>query len=122
MRFYCTAAAFGAFAASVAQAQGATDHLVDVGLNGLAFTPNQITANLGDLITFVFHPKNHSVTQSSFTQPCTPLIDAQTGQTGFDSGFVPVAAGTQNSPTYTVQVTATTPIWCVASPFSPLSA
>ncbi len=27
----------------------------------------------GDTVSFKFHPKNHTVTQSSFDAPCTPL-------------------------------------------------
>jgi hypothetical protein len=34
-----------------------------------------------------------------------------TGTAGFDSGFMPVAAGATNFPTYTVQVNNTSPIW-----------
>ena len=30
-----------------------------VGQNGLTFTPDQVTANAGDTVTFVFFPKNH---------------------------------------------------------------
>ena len=39
------------------------------------------TAAVGDIVEFTFHPKNHSVTQSSFAQPCTPLPG------GFDTGL-----------------------------------
>ncbi|KAF4624883.1 hypothetical protein G7Y89_g13283 [Cudoniella acicularis] len=46
---------------------------VAVGQNGLTYTPNNITASVGDLIQFSFFPKNHSVTQSSFADPCHPL-------------------------------------------------
>ena len=39
------------------------------------------TAAVGDIVEFTFHPKNHSVTQSSFAEPCTPLPG------GFDTGL-----------------------------------
>jgi len=58
---------------------------------GLVFNPNNITAAVGDTVEFIFNPKNHSVTQSSFAQPCTPLSG------GFDTGFLPVTNGTDNS-------------------------
>jgi hypothetical protein len=35
----------------------------------------------GDIIWFKFHPKNHTVTQSSFDAPCTPLYG------GVDTGL-----------------------------------
>ena len=39
------------------------------------------SANIGDKISFKFHPKNHTVTQSSFEYPCTPLYG------GVDTGL-----------------------------------
>lgn len=36
------------------------EHRVEVGLNGLNFTPPFLSANIGDTVTFVFHPKNHT--------------------------------------------------------------
>ncbi len=39
------------------------------------------TAALGDIVSFKYHPKNHTVTQSSFDAPCTPL------QGGTDTGL-----------------------------------
>ncbi|KAH9985428.1 hypothetical protein BJV74DRAFT_717998, partial [Russula compacta] len=63
-------------------------------------------AAIGDTVLFVFHPKNHSVTQSSFAEPCTPLAG------GFDSGFHPVAIGTSDDfPTFSITVNDTNPIW-----------
>ncbi|KAJ7745591.1 hypothetical protein DFH07DRAFT_15795 [Mycena maculata] len=69
--------------------------IVDVGgdptgPSGLTFSPNTINATSGSTITFRFSgsPGNHSVTQSSYDDPCTPLPG------GLDSGFQPVAAGT----------------------------
>ncbi|KAN0125178.1 Cupredoxin [Russula decolorans] len=74
---------------------------------GLVFNPNNITAAVGDTVEFIFNPKNHSVTQSSFAQPCTPLSG------GFDTGFLPVTNGTDNSslPTRQFVVNDTQPIW-----------
>ena len=36
------------------------EHPVDVGLNGLTFTPSIVQAAVGDVIVFSFHPPNHS--------------------------------------------------------------
>lgn len=58
-----------------------TSHLVDVGAGGdFLFNPNQIDASVGDVLIFRFLESNHTVTQSSFEQPCMP-------SSGFDSGF-----------------------------------
>lgn len=86
-----------------------TDHKVVVGGPSLTFQPANITAQAGDTITFQFMQKNHTVTQSSFANPCSPL-SSSTGS-GFDSGFMAVAAGATQFPTYTIQVNNTMPIW-----------
>ena len=58
------------------------EHKIVVGDNGvLNYDPPNISASIGDTVTFEFHPKNHTVTQSSFLKPCTP----QEG--GFKSGL-----------------------------------
>ncbi|KIP06018.1 hypothetical protein PHLGIDRAFT_14178 [Phlebiopsis gigantea 11061_1 CR5-6] len=75
--------------------------IVQVGLNGgLGFTPSDITAPVGTAVTFVFGASiQHSVTQSSFADPCTPLSN------GFDSGLT-------IDTTFTVNVTdASTPVY-----------
>jgi len=89
------------------------DHKIIVGgTNILAFQPANITAQPGDTITFEFHQKNHTATQSSFAAPCQKLASTSTsGQVGFDSGFMPVAANATTFPTYTLQVNDTAPIW-----------
>ena len=48
--------------------------------DGLSLSSFQ-NAYVGDVVVFTFHPKNHSVTQSSFNAPCTPL------EGGFDAGL-----------------------------------
>ncbi|KAI0031702.1 Cupredoxin [Vararia minispora EC-137] len=90
-----------------------TDHHILVGNAGtLTFSPANITAQPGDTVTFEFRAKNHTVTQSTFGAPCLPLAQSsQSGQVGFDSGFVPVSNGTNTFPTFTVQVNDTAPIW-----------
>lgn len=81
-------------------------HDVDVGKDGLAFTPEAIFADVGDQVVFHFHPKNHTVTQSSFADPCSPAPG------GFDSGFQFVAANSTDAPpTHTITVQDKKPIW-----------
>ncbi|KAH9977642.1 Cupredoxin [Lactifluus volemus] len=69
------------------------------------FTPNSITARPGDAVMFIFDPKNHSVTQSSFENPCTRLNN------GLDSDFHPVASVSQTPPTFSVPVKDSKPMW-----------
>ncbi|GAB1319394.1 hypothetical protein MFIFM68171_09604 [Madurella fahalii] len=94
--------------ASIAQA---VHHQVTVGKGGeLKFVPATIHAKEGDTVTYTFFARNHSVAQSSFSEPCQPLAG------GIFSGFVPnqspdVASWT----TFTVTVRDTNPIWIYCS-------
>jgi plastocyanin len=91
--------------ATLASTVSAADTQVKVGANGLAFTPSSVNASTGDTVTFVFSPKNHTVTQSTFAAPC----QAMSG--GVDSGFQPVAANASSVPSFSVTVNSTAPIW-----------
>ncbi len=73
------------------------DHKIVVGGAGLlTFQPANITAQPGDTITFEFHQKNHTATQSSFAAPCRMLASTSTnGQVGFDSGLYVVVHSTR---------------------------
>jgi plastocyanin len=67
--------------------------------NGLHFEPENVVAEIGDLIEFHYLPKNHTMTQSSFDKPCEPLAG------GIFSGFnfaTPVGES-KNVFTFTVQ-------------------
>jgi len=89
-----------------------TDHKVVVGGSTLTFTPSNISAQVGDTVTFQFMQKNHTATQSTFANPCRDLTSTSTsGQVGFDSGFMPVAAGATTFPAYTIQINNTSPVW-----------
>jgi plastocyanin len=89
-----------------------TDHKVVVGGSTLTYTPSNITAQVGDTVTFQFMQKNHTATQSTFANPCRALtLTSTSGQVGFDSGFMAVASNATTFPTYTVKVNDTAPIW-----------
>ncbi|KAI0068418.1 hypothetical protein BV25DRAFT_1793298 [Artomyces pyxidatus] len=77
------------------------------GPNGeTVYNPTSIVAQPGDQVMFHFNPKNHTVTQSTFAQPCTKA------ENGFDSSFNPVAVGTTvGNPTFSITVNTTAPIW-----------
>ncbi|KAJ7491279.1 hypothetical protein FB451DRAFT_636830 [Mycena latifolia] len=90
-----------------------TDHLIVVGgPSGNVYTPSNITAQPGDTVTFEFHEKNHTVTASSFQDPCRALsLTSTTGQLGFDSGFMAVSPNATQFPTFTIQINDTLPLW-----------
>ncbi|KIJ63263.1 hypothetical protein HYDPIDRAFT_29525 [Hydnomerulius pinastri MD-312] len=104
---------YGSYPGSAAPTSAmSTDHKVVVGGSSLTFTPSNITAQVGDTVTFQFMQKNHTATQSTFADPCRALtLTSTSGQVGFDSGFMPVNAGATTFPTYTVQINDTTPVW-----------
>ncbi|CAL1705293.1 unnamed protein product [Somion occarium] len=86
--------------------------VVKVGDAGaLTFTPPSITINDGDSVSFQFLSKNHTVTQSTFASPCSPMTNAD-GTPGIDSGFqfVDPAATQVQQFTFTVN-NATAPLW-----------
>ncbi|CAD6589957.1 MAG: hypothetical protein ASARMPREDX12_004087 [Alectoria sarmentosa] len=82
---------------------------ITVGDDKLAFNPSVVTTNVGDTLTFSYYPRNHSVAQSSFADPCHPL-----GSGGFFSGFQPLSAG-PGPVEFVVQVNDTNPIWIYCS-------
>jgi plastocyanin len=88
----------------------AADILVQVGAGGLlAFSPSNISANVGDTVSFQFQGKNHSVTQSSFIDPCSIMT---TPAQGINSGFQFVAANATQLPQWSFTVNnASTPLW-----------
>lgn len=82
---------------------------IDVGMSGLTFSPNDITAAVGDVLEFHYHPKNHSVVAADFANPCKPKAEG-----GFYSGFFPTT-GSENANVFQVEVNSTTPIWFYCS-------
>jgi hypothetical protein len=127
--FFSTAAVLSTLA-SLAAAQ--TVHTVDVGLNNLTFTPDNVNAVPGDTVMFVFHAKNQcvptlaprstadarsSVTQSTFPKPCTPKDG------GVNTGFMPYNASDPSTngsfPVSNYSVTASTAVWFFCVRLSP---
>jgi plastocyanin len=53
----------------------------------LSYFPEAITAAQGDVVKFIFMQKNHTVTQSTFDEPCKAMPG------GLDSGFKPNPEG-----------------------------
>lgn len=114
MRFSVVATVF----IPVLSAAAADNILVLVGANNqLAFSPSNITANVGDTVTFQFQNKNHSVTQSTFATPCE--IQTTPAQ-GIDSGFQPVPTGATELPEWSFVVNnASAPLWFFCAQTNP---
>ncbi|KAF2848007.1 hypothetical protein T440DRAFT_402396 [Plenodomus tracheiphilus IPT5] len=92
---------------------GAMTHTVTVGglkpvETGMApilgYTPESITAAIGDMVMFVFMQKNHTATQSTFADPCRKMDG------GMDSGFMPNPEG-KAGVTWNMTVETTEPLW-----------
>ncbi|KAI1210433.1 Cupredoxin [Annulohypoxylon truncatum] len=96
-----------AAAATSAAVAAAATHTVTVGgAAGLVYTPDSITANVGDMVIFEFMSANHTATQSTFATPCKLM------EGGMDSGFQPNANNTVNPPPkVAMQVMTTDPLW-----------
>ncbi|EMD31779.1 hypothetical protein CERSUDRAFT_88657 [Gelatoporia subvermispora B] len=107
-----TAALTAVSLAAVAAAQNVTIQVGQVASaagGALQFVPPSVKATNGSVITFQYAgaPGNHTVTQSTFASPCSPLSG------GFDSGYVFVPAGTTDGfPTWNLTITNDQePIW-----------
>ncbi|KAG0633490.1 hypothetical protein HOY80DRAFT_1104999 [Tuber brumale] len=87
---------------------GPMTHTVTVGgMVGNIYTPDQVMAQVDDVVHFVFMSQNHTVTQSSFDKPCNKL-----SPDAFDSNFMPNPNNTMNpAPTFKYTVTAKEPTW-----------
>ncbi|CAJ2511784.1 Uu.00g074090.m01.CDS01 [Anthostomella pinea] len=105
-------------AALMGLASAQTVHVVSVGTTDKQniYSPNNIKANPGEMIQFQFRGGNHSVVQSNFDNPCTP-ISQHTNMTGMFSGYMDVASSEAMGaiPTYTMMVTVATPLWFYCS-------
>ncbi|KAJ6261317.1 hypothetical protein Dda_3986 [Drechslerella dactyloides] len=73
---------------------------IDVQISGLTFSPDSITAAVGDVVSFKFAGGNHTVTQSAFDDPCNPLAN------GISSGWTG-----SSSETFSITITSTDPIY-----------
>lgn len=89
--------------ASAASSSASGIHAVKVG-PGLTFTPDTLTAAEGDWVEFTFG-SGHSVAQSSFAAPCTPIE----GGAGVYSGFP------NDGDIWRIRINSTDPLWLYCS-------
>ncbi|RPB03998.1 PEBP-like protein [Choiromyces venosus 120613-1] len=81
-------------------------HTVIVGgPNLLKYTPESVVANVGDVVFFDFLEKNHTVTQSTFDNPCV------FNPSGVKSGFRPNPQNIAGKETFNVTVSDEKPKW-----------
>ncbi|KAF8876654.1 hypothetical protein BD779DRAFT_1804240 [Infundibulicybe gibba] len=111
---FAAAAAASLYLAALAVAQSTNVTIIEVGSTTAApggifqFVPPMVNATNGTVITFRFSgaPGNHSVTQSTFEDPCDPAPG------GFDSGWVLISAPVTPVPEWNLTITDDTkPIW-----------
>jgi plastocyanin len=88
-------------------AETGVTHTVVAGRAGLHFDPENVVAQIGDVIEWHYLPMNHSVAQSSFGNPCKPLDDGS----GFFSGFNFFTKEGQAPDVFTFTVVDQNPIW-----------
>lgn len=84
----------------------------------LVFTPNEVSAAPGDVLQFQFSMVNHTVTQSTFANPCMPIANSQANTPEIHSGFVPVTANATMVTTFEVPINSTEPmyLYCAQGP------
>ncbi|KAI0025638.1 Cupredoxin [Xylariomycetidae sp. FL0641] len=108
-----------ALAAFLGLASAQKVHVISVGsTNGdKIFSPDSVNANVGDMLQFQFRASNHSVVQSDFDHPCTPIAQNVPGTKGVFSGYMPVDASSSTGqiPVYTTKVMDTKPMWFYCS-------
>ncbi|KAI4209279.1 MAG: hypothetical protein LQ351_007779 [Letrouitia transgressa] len=112
-----------AVASAPASAESATPsgmvkvHVVKVSnkKGDLTFEPNSLDVNPTEVVQFHFYPKNHSVVQSTFDQPCVPISNVMPEKQGFFSGFMPVKPTDAMMPSFMIVVNDTKPIWFYCS-------
>ncbi|KAL8293898.1 hypothetical protein RB597_007672 [Gaeumannomyces tritici] len=79
---------------------------IDVGKNGLRFSPNVTEAAKGDVLEFHFFAVNHSVVEGRFDAPCRPARES-----AIFSGFTgPIQAGQEGPNVFQVTVNDTKPL------------
>lgn len=116
-----SAAAAGATSASSAGQVQVQVVQVSDNNGSLAYYPDQVTAAPGSMVQFQFHVKNHTVTQSTFNQPCVPISKSTPNVTGIKSGFMAVTAGATQLPVFTLLINDTKPVWIYCAQTTPVS-
>ncbi|KAH9899001.1 hypothetical protein F4778DRAFT_741876 [Xylariomycetidae sp. FL2044] len=101
--------------ASTTTTTAVATHTVEVGKNH-DFNPDNITANVGDTIHFIFWPTNHSVVRADYNTPCIPYNYSEPGDNDhmFFSG-PQLSQITETRPTWDLEVWTKEPIFFYCS-------
>jgi len=81
----------------------------------LIYWPASINVPVGEMVQWHFYPKNHSVVQAAFSNPCAPISNVMPNVTTFFSGYMPVKATDQEIPALTMMVKDAQPFWYYCS-------
>jgi len=81
----------------------------------LVYSPASIHVPVGDMVQWHFYPKNHSIVQAAFSNPCAPISNVMPNVTTFFSGYMPVKATDQEMPALTMMVKDAMPFWYYCS-------
>jgi len=110
------AASSSAVSASSGSAKTQTISAAVASFTDLTFTPNFVVAAPGSVVEFHFGANNHSIAESSFAEPCSPL-NSSSIFAGFN--FV-TTAGVEAPSVFQIQINDTTPIWFYCPQVSPI--
>lgn len=103
------AAASTPTSAGTATTSASNTQTITAGAGGptdLSFTPSSVVAAPGTFVEFLFMPLNHSVAESSFDAPCSPV-----NSSSFFAGFGFSTATNAASNVFTLQINSTDPVW-----------
>jgi len=64
----------------------AASHRIDVGKSGLSFTPDSVTASIGDTLEFYFVGGTHDAVSGDYSAPCTPNASGERFSSGVQTG------------------------------------
>ncbi|GAB1312563.1 Cupredoxin [Madurella fahalii] len=87
----------------------AASHRIDVGRSGLTFTPDSITAAIGDTIEFYFVGGTHDAVTGDYGAPCTPNASGERFSSGIQTGSA------TNRNVFQVTVNTTEPLYYYCS-------
>jgi plastocyanin len=88
----CLAFIYSATAQTATTSTSPSVHPIIVGYNQHSYYPNNITAKVGDIISFQFIAEGHTVVQSNFEEPCVPRDAYHRGRSVFFSGWYNTSA------------------------------
>ncbi|KAF8988548.1 hypothetical protein BDQ17DRAFT_1414605 [Cyathus striatus] len=87
-----------------------------VELDDMTFNPSNVTAAVGDTVVFKFLNGNHSVTQSTFANPCTPSSE------NISSGYISANSSNELQQQWTYEVGEISgPVWFYCQQTDPVN-